>query len=99
MPPEKERKKPFECELCDSSFVLKRQLRKHVSTVHEEILSHLFDRIKRIHEESSIFSCLKCNRNFKSKEDLIFHDRIAHKGPFIYYVSTFLGFLDPPAPT
>jgi hypothetical protein len=46
MPPEKERKKPFECEFCESSFALKHQLRKHVSTVHEEILSHLFDRIK-----------------------------------------------------
>ena len=46
MPPEKERKKPFECELCESSFASKHQLRKHVPTVHEEILSHLFDRIK-----------------------------------------------------
>ena len=48
-------------------------------TVHEEILSHLFDRIKRIREEISILSCLKCNRTFKSKEGLIFHDRVAHR--------------------
>ena len=79
MPPEKERKKPFECEICEASFALKHQLRKHVSTVHEDILSHLFDRIKQIHEESSSLSCLKCNRTFKSKEGLIFHDRVAHK--------------------
>ena len=32
MPPEKERKNPFECELCESSFASKHQLRKHVST-------------------------------------------------------------------
>ena len=34
---------------------------------------------KRIQSESSISSCLKCNRTFKSKEGLIFHDRVAHK--------------------
>ena len=34
---------------------------------------------KRSHSESSILSCLKCNRTFKSKESLIFHDRVAHK--------------------
>ena len=79
MPPGKERKKPFECELCESSFVSKHHLRKHVSTVHEDILSHLFDRIKQIQEESSILSCLRCNRTFRSKEDLIFHNKVAHK--------------------
>jgi uncharacterized C2H2 Zn-finger protein len=87
MPPEKERKKPFKCEICETSFALKQQLRKHVSTVHaEEILSHLFDRIKQIHEESPILSCLKCNHTFKSKERLILHDREAHQEKRSYKV-------------
>ena len=51
-------KKPFSCHICHVRFVMERNVRRHISTVHEQ---------KRL------FQCAICHKDFTSKQVLQRH--------------------------
>ena len=59
-----EKKRPFQCEICGSSFFLKTQLKTHTLTVHEKNKSH---------------NCHLCKVSFGEKGNLKAHILSVHE--------------------
>ena len=59
-----EKKGDFRCETCDSHFVYKSSLKKHVKSVHEGL----------------IYSCDQCKFEAKQQRTLLGHKQTIHKG-------------------
>ena len=59
-----EKRKPYKCDLCDKSFVLKYSLTSHVSIIHEE---------------KKPFKCDRCDTTFAYKSVLDKHISSVHE--------------------
>ena len=64
-----ERKRSYECEICDYSSSTKGKLKLHV---------------KAVHEKKKLFKCVICDKNFSQKSSLKTHIKSVHeeKKPF-----------------
>ena len=57
--------KKFECNICNTLFVLKSGLKRHISSVHEK---------------KKPFTCNICDSNFANHSDIKFHVASVHQG-------------------
>ena len=85
--------KPFQCNICDASFVEKRGLNRHVASVHEKKKpfqcsicnygsaekSKLKGHIASVHEGIRPFQCNICDASFVGKGDLNRHVASVHE--------------------
>ena len=82
-----EKKKPFQCQICDRNFSRKGQLSDHIKTVHEKKKPFKCDlctfcsisnrdlkgHIIAVHQKIKQFECEKCHFEFSYKDNLIRH--------------------------
>ena len=57
-------KKPFACYVCGAGFVMERNVKRHISTVHEQ---------------RRLFQCALCNKDFTAKQVLQRHVYNIHR--------------------
>ena len=82
-----EKKKPFMCDLCGSSFAKRPKLKSHYEIVHEGIKRHKCSicnarfsnthnmkcHIASAHEKKKLYQCSLCSDSFSRKEKLMSH--------------------------
>ena len=82
-----EKKKPFMCDLCGSSFARRPKLKSHYAVVHEGIKKHKCSicnarfsnthnmrcHIASAHEKKKLYQCSLCSDSFSRKEKLMSH--------------------------
>ena len=84
-----ERKKPYNCDICDVRFALNSDLKKHITSIHEQnkpkcsICDAIFSskanlkaHISSVHEKNKLFKCELCDTNFTLKASLNRHNKI-----------------------
>ena len=84
-PPREERRKKFQCELCDWSTLKKKQVPIHMKNVHGEkkfechecgkrfISQALLNQHGRVHSDETPYDCQACGRKFKYPQNLRIH--------------------------
>ena len=96
------KKLPFICEICNTDFLLKEDLRSHVMSVHKKETQcecskcgkkfsknyNLARHISNVHEEKKQFQCEKCKAGFAEKRRLNEHIASIHEGKKPYNVSS-----------
>ena len=83
----------FECDFCDSSFSRLYHLTRHIQNVHNrgefpcDQCDHVSvskgaleqHKVCKHTEFTNDFHCAKCEKSFRYKRDLIYHEEYAHK--------------------
>ena len=85
---EKDKKKSFKCEICDSHFKQNQSLESHISSVHEdqelfrcEICGKsLSGHIAAVHEGKKPFKCNICDYSCSRKGNMKQHVEFFHEG-------------------
>ena len=87
-----EKKKPFMCDLCGSSFAKRPKLKSHYEIVHEGIKRHKCSicsarfsnthnmrcHIASAHDKKKLYQCSLCSDSFSRKENLTSHIASVH---------------------
>jgi hypothetical protein len=91
-----EKNRSFKCKICDASFEVKTNLKKHIALVHEgrkltkcsicdatfKFKHNLKRHIDTVHEEKKPFKCNLCEFNGVTNKGLHSHETTVHLKPF-----------------